>query len=262
MSKEFLDREFKTIFLHYKNKVIEIRTNVVRLNRVNLEKYLSENVSLRLKSDAKIVNESAVICNGEKIEGLVINASGWKGDAKWVKAIEYLTEPIDSEAIEVFFDDRNKAGFSWIVPLPYGTLIGAMGYKNPENFIPEINKKIIEKHGGGIPRPKPTYVRRGIGDVLGLIKIFTGGGIFSISEILPSIKKIVYEGDEKEHREKFKKLSKEIRKQQNILSLTEKAWSLALKFGFTVFNGKTLYANEEFDLHSLFVRRSLTPISH
>ncbi|BCU71351.1 NAD(P)/FAD-dependent oxidoreductase [Stygiolobus caldivivus] len=260
--REFIDRGFKTIFFHYKDKIIEIKTDVLRLNRVKLEKYISQNVEIRLRSDVKIINNSILLNEEEKIEGLVINASGWKGKSKWVKAIEYLTEPIDSETIDVFFDERNKGGFSWIVPLPYGTLVGALGYKMPDKFIPKINKRILEVHGGGIPRPRPTYVRRGIGDVLGLIKIFTGGGIFSISEMLPTIKKIVYEEDEREHLSKFRQLSKEISRQQKILEITEKFWGLALKIGFTVLNGKTLNAGEEFDLHSLFIRRSLRSISH
>ena len=93
---------------------------------------------------------------------------------------------------------------------------------------------------------------------MGLIKIFTGGGIYSISEMLEPMRKVIYEGDEKTHLQKFRELEKEINKQRRIVSFTEKFWGVSLKVAFSLFDGKTLSAGEEFDLHSLFVRRSLS----
>lgn len=188
---------------------------------------------------------------------MVINASGWKGKAKWVKAIEYLTEPIDDDAIHVYFDSSNKGGFSWIVPLPYGTLVGSLGYENPQKYLPKINKKILDVHGGAIPRTKPTYIKLGIGDVLGLIKIFTGGGIFSIAEILEVMRESI-DGRIEKHEEKFKELAKEINKQHTYLNLVEKAWNIVLKTGFLLFDGKTINVDREFDLHSLLISRFLS----
>ena len=256
ISKEFIDSNFKSIVFHYSNLSFEIKTDVVRLNRVKLEKYLGENLNVRKCVNAEIAG-NRVIVGSDKHEGKVIDASGWKGKAKWVKAIEYITEPIDSDKIEVFFDLNNPAGFGWIVPLSYGTLVGALSYKDPKPFVPKINKKIIETHGGAIPRAKPNY-KIGIGDSLGLIKTFTGGGIFSIAEMLEAMPKVVYENDNSLHKARFEKLKSEIKKQIFITNVLEKTWRIVIPLAFRVLRDKTLYINEEFDFHSLLFRVSIS----
>jgi len=256
ISKEFVDSSFKSIVFHYSNFSFEVKTNVVRLNRVKLEKYLGENLNVKKCVDAKIAGNKVIVSN-EKYEGKVIDASGWKGKAKWVKAIEYITEPIDSDKIEVFFDLNNPAGFGWIVPLSYGTLVGALSYKDPRQFIPKINKRILEIHGGAIPRAEPSY-KIGIGDSLGLIKTFTGGGIFSIAEMLDTMPKLVYENDNAFHKAKFEKLRSEIKKQIFITNVLEKTWRIIVPLAFRVLRDKTLHVNEEFDFHSLLFRVSIS----
>lgn len=226
---------------------------MVRLNRVKLEKYLGENLIIKKGINAVITNNNEVIVDNEKYEGKVIDASGWKGNTKWVKAVEYLTEPIDSDRIEVFFDLRNPAGFGWIVPLSYGTLIGALSYKDPRRFIPRVEKRILEVHGGAIPRPKPKY-KIGIGDTLGLIKTFTGGGIFSIGEMLGTMPKLVYENDNSLHKIKFEKLRKEVIKQNLITKTLEKTWRIVLPLTFSLLKEKTLYVDKEFDFHSFLFK--------
>ena len=156
----------------------------------------------------------------------------------------------------MYFDSSNKGGFSWVVPLPYGTLVGSLSYENPHKYLPKISKKILDVHGGAIPRTKPMYVKLGIGDVLGLIKSFTGGGIFSIAEILEVMREGV-EGRIEKHEEKFEEIAKEINKQYTYLNLVEKVWSIILKTGFSLFNGKTINVDREFDLHSLLISRFL-----
>lgn len=255
ISREFVDSYFKEIIFHYSKFTFFVKTNVLRLNRVKLEKYLGQNLDVRSGTNAVVENDK-VLANNEKYEGIVVDASGWKGKAKWVKAVEYLTEPIDSDKIEVFFDNKNPAGFSWIVPLNYGTLVGALSYNDPRPFIPKINKRILEVHGGAIPRPKPRY-KLGIGDTLGLIKIFTGGGIFAIGEMLETIPKIVYENDYSLHKSKFKMIKKEIDKQNFITNTLEKSWRIVLPIAFRIFNDKTINVSEEFDYHSLLFRTKL-----
>ncbi|HII73662.1 TPA: NAD(P)/FAD-dependent oxidoreductase [Sulfurisphaera tokodaii] len=256
ISSEFIDSYFKKIIFHYSNISFEVRTNIVRLNRLKLEKYLEENLKVKKSTDVKIENSNKLLANNEKYEGKIIDASGWKGKAKWIKAIEYLTEPIESDSIEVFFDPRNPAGFGWIVPLSYGTLVGSLSYYDPKLFIPKVNKRIIDIHGGSIPRAKPVY-KYGIGDTLGLIKIFTGGGIFSIGEMLETIPKLVYENDNSLHLSKFNKLKNEINKQFRLTTILEKTWRVVLPLAFRVLKDKTLSVNEEFDFHSLLFRTRL-----
>ncbi|BFH74478.1 hypothetical protein SJAV_24220 [Sulfurisphaera javensis] len=255
ISKEFVDSEFKYIVFHFSKFSFEVKTNVLRLNRVKLEKYLGENLNVKKSVNVKAI-ENKVVVGVEKYEGRVIDASGWKGKAKWVKAIEYLTEPINCDKIHVFFDIKNPAGFSWIVPLDYGTLVGALSYTDPKPFIPKIDKKILEIHGGAIPRTKPVY-KIGIGDSLGLIKTFTGGGIFSIGEMLDTIPKVIYENDLTLHKIKFEKLKREINKQNIITTVLEKSWGIILPIAFRILKDKTININEEFDFHSLLFRTRL-----
>ena len=196
-----------------------------------------------------------MLINSETYEGKIIDASGWKGQARWIKGVEFVTEPIDSDKIEVFFDLNNPSGFGWIVPLSYGTLVGALSYRDPRQFIPKVDKKILETHGGAIPRTKPTY-KIGIGDTLGLIKTFTGGGIFSIGEMLDTMPKLVYDNDSSLHKIKFEKLKNEIKKQNLITNILEKTWKISIPLGFRIFKDKTIHVNEEFDFHSLLFRIS------
>ncbi len=247
VSREFVDREFKTIHVVVENRYhVYFNVNVVRLNREKLEKWLSEELKVRRPVNATIVGENEVIANGERFRGEVIDASGWKGKAKWVKAIEYEYEPIDAEEITVFIDGRNVGGFSWIVPLPDRTLVGSLGYSNVEQFVPKLDKRVLGVHGGAIPRVKPRYVRNGVGDCTGLIKTFTGGGIFSIAELSQVVFTPGYE-------EKYKRLSKEISLQFRLTSFLEKTWKYSLGLA-KLFDGKTLNVGAEFDFHSLLLR--------
>ena len=128
-------------------------------------------------------------------------------------------------------------------------------------FVPKINKRVLEIHGGAIPRVKPVY-KIGIGDTLGLIKTFTGGGIFSIAEMLDSIPKLVYENDNSLHKMKFKELKNEIERQNLITNILEKTWKFSVSLAFKIFKDKTLYVDKEFDFHSLLLRLFRISISH
>ncbi len=194
------------------------------------------------------INGNTVYCNNEKFTGDIIDASGWKGKAKWIKAIEYELSPINEEKITVFMSNDNVGGFSWIVPLPEKTLVGSISYLDPLRYIPKVDARILGVHGGAIPRVKPKFSRNAIGDVTGLIKTFTGGGIFGISEILQVLLTNEYD-------EKFKKLRKEINRQYNLTSLLEKSWKFSLHIG-RFYNEKTINADKEFDFHSLLLRFS------
>lgn len=181
--------------------------------------------------------------NSTTYKGEVIDASGWKGNAKWIKAIELTQEPINDEHITVFIDSKNKGGFSWIVPLPDRTLVGALSYDNPQLFLPKLNKKVLDVHGGSIPRVKPKKTEiKAIGDRTGLIKTFTGGGIFGIAELLNA----------KDYDEIFNKLAKEIKRQYYLTTFVEKSWNLWIKIA-KLLNDKTLHVEKEFDFHSLLL---------
>ncbi|MEM3971761.1 MAG: NAD(P)/FAD-dependent oxidoreductase [Saccharolobus sp.] len=255
VSKEFIDREFKSIEIKYENKYsVYIKTNIIRLNREKLEKWLDEEVKPKRPRNV-VINGNSVILDAEKYNGTVIDCSGWKGKAKWIKAVEYLVEPIEEDKIIVYMDKRNKGGFSWIVPLPYGTLVGAMSYDDPRLFIPKVGKRIIDVHGGVIPRvlpKKPTMLR--LGDSTGIIKTFTGGGIFGIASLLRVLVDGIYSNNFAKYYEIYNKLSKEIRSQYRITNFLENIWRF-IPFLFKLYNGKTINVSEEFDLHSLLVRR-------
>ncbi|MBP1357737.1 MAG: NAD(P)/FAD-dependent oxidoreductase [Sulfolobus sp.] len=255
ISKEYIDSRFKTIILRYGKKQVFINTNVIRLNRFRLETDLSRSLDVKNGVNAEIKDENKVIVNSEVYEGIVIDASGWKGKAKWVKAIEYLYEPIESDVIEVIFDKRNKGGFSWIVPLPYGTLVGALSYQDPEPFVPKLNKVIIDKHGGAIPRTLPvmSFKPYKIGDRTGLIKTFTGGGIFGIAKLLKPLTKAILSSDDSEYIKTYIGLAKEIKKQYTIVSALERLWNI-FPLTFTLLNNKSINAYNEFDFHSMLFR--------
>lgn len=256
--KEYIDSRFKKIELKYGKRIIYVNTDVIRLNRVKLELDLSRELDVRHRLNAEIKGKDKVLVNSETYSGKVIDASGWKGKAKWVKAIEYLYEPIESDTIEVFFDLRNRGGFSWIVPLPYGTLVGALGYDRPELFVPKLNKRIIERHGGAIPRTLPLidFETYKIGDRTGLIKTFTGGGIFGISKLLKPLSHAILNSDNSEYVRRYLELAKEIKKQYRIVRILELMWDL-IPIVFRILNDRTINAIEEFDFHSL-----LFTISH
>ncbi|WP_252896568.1 hypothetical protein [Metallosphaera hakonensis] len=65
--------------------------------------------------------------------------------------------------------------------------MGALSKYDPRPFVPKVDRKVLSFHGGAIPRvrPEPTGIKS-IGDRTGLIKTFTGGGIFGIAEMLES----------------------------------------------------------------------------
>ncbi|BBG24005.1 NAD(P)/FAD-dependent oxidoreductase [Sulfuracidifex tepidarius] len=181
----------------------------------------------------------------------MVDCSGWKGSAKWIKAIELLVDKDLGEDIRVYLDERNTAGFSWIVPLPYGSLVGAISYGDPRAFLPKVDGRVTEIHGGAIPRPKPKKLSgKSLGDVTGNIKTFTGGGIFGISMLADPLVRYIIEGDREEYETEYKKLSGEIEKQFRLTSVLEKTWKLAL-LSLRFFNGRTIRAYEEFDFHSL-----------
>ena len=149
---------------------------------------------------------------------------------------------------------RNVGGFSWIVPLADRALVGAVSYGDPELFLPKLNKRVIERHGGAIPRvnPKPFSDLR-IGDSTGLVKTFTGGGIFSISEILnPLVSYLNGEGP-KLYNETLRKLRAEVRRQYILTRSLELSWSLALK-GAKLFRDRTIHVQREFDFHSILLK--------
>ncbi|AAK40897.1 NAD(P)/FAD-dependent oxidoreductase [Saccharolobus solfataricus] len=256
VSREFIDREFKTIEIRYDRKyTIYISTDVIRLNREKLEIWLDSEVKTKRPRDA-IINGNTVISGNEKYEGIVVDSSGWKGNAKWIKAIEYLTEPVNEENIIVYIDSKNVGGFSWIVPLPYGTLVGAISYNDPKVFLPNINKRVFDTHGGAIPRVLPISSIKTLkfGDSTGLIKTFTGGGMFGIASLLYPLVNGIRNGKFSEYYSMYKILAKEVRKQYYITRLLESTWRF-LPILFKLYNDKTLNISEEFDLHSLLVSR-------
>lgn len=104
VSKEFVDRFFNLIEIKYDNKYsVYINTNILRLNREKLELWLDNEVKTKRPVNV-IVKESLIIAGNEKFSGTVVDCSGWKGKAKWLKAIEYLVEPINEEKITVYLD--------------------------------------------------------------------------------------------------------------------------------------------------------------
>ncbi|WP_338600577.1 NAD(P)/FAD-dependent oxidoreductase [Sulfolobus tengchongensis] len=256
ISKEFIDREFKSIEIRYGDRYsIYINTNVIRLNREKLEIWLDGEVRTKRPNDA-VIKGNTVIVGSERYDGLVIDCGGWKGNARWIKAIEYLAEPINEDKIIVYIDKRNVGGFSWIVPLPYGTLIGAISYKDPKLFLPKFNKRIIDVHGGAIPRVRPEskIVTLKLGDSTGLVKTFTGGGIFGIANLLGPLVSGIRNGSFKNYYAKYKTLAKEVRRQYYLTRFLETTWRL-LPFIFKLYNERTINVAEEFDLHSLLIRR-------
>jgi flavin-dependent dehydrogenase len=257
LPKEFVDAEFKEIVMIYRNKEIRFRVDVLRLNREKLEREISREVKYFSSANARLISEKEVEVNGEKYEGAVIRATGWDGKGRRVKAIERVHEPIDSDVITVYFHDENVGGFSWVVPLPDKTLVGALGYDEVERFIPRLDTRVVEVHGGTIPRCKPRNIPGlAIGDVLCTVKTFTGGGIFGISRLIEPIKKSL-EGDERPYFEELKRLRKEISRQYRLVRLAELAWRTSLNLGFSLLNGKTVNVREEFDFHSLLFGRAL-----
>lgn len=237
LPREFVDREFKVIRVTDGRHDVVIETNVLRLNRQRVEVWLDRELRTRRPVDAVIKGEEEVLVGTERFTGKVFDASGWKGRAKWVKAVELVTEPLEQEEILVTLDSRNKAGFGWVVPLPDRALVGALSYGDPRPFIPRVGKRILKVHGGAIPRVKPIKTNvPSIGDRTGLIKTFTGGGLFSIAEILSDTPR--------------EKLEREIRRQYLITELLERSWRLVF-LAFRFLDGKTVRVREEFDFHSL-----------
>ncbi|BCU67161.1 hypothetical protein HS7_05980 [Sulfolobales archaeon HS-7] len=253
VSKEYIDAPFDTIKISVGKDSVFIKTNIIRLNREKLERDLAENLKVLHPTSVNLINEHCVGTNVESFCGKVILATGWQGRARWVKAIEEEKEPINEDFISVFLDKRNPAGFSWIVPLGDRTLVGAISYSDPRLFVPHIDKRRIGIHGGIIPRVKPKKVTLGyIGDSTGLIKTFTGGGIFSIARLLEPVQNwLVYD---KDYSSELKLLSKEVSRQYLMTSILEKTWDISLK-SIKLLKDRTFHINNEFDLHSLLFKR-------
>ncbi len=249
VSKDFIDRDFKSIVIHHGKNRVFISTDVVRLNRAKLEVELSRELQVE-RVNATMMSDG-VNAKGKKYVGEVVDCSGWKGKAKWVKAIEILIDKDLGEDIHVYLDERNPAGFSWVVPLPYGSLVGSISYRDPQLFLPNVEGRKIEVHGGGIPRPKPKNLKnKALGDVTGNIKTFTGGGIFGIATLLDPLLTYIKTGEKDIYVREYGKLSSEIEKQFRFTSFLERGWRLAL-MSTRLFNEKTINAREEFDFHSL-----------
>ncbi|WP_236748943.1 hypothetical protein [Acidianus manzaensis] len=125
--------------------------------------------------------------------------------------------------------------------MPTRTLVGSLAYSSPELFLPKLDKRRIEIHGGSIPRTKPIRTEvKSIGDRTGLIKTFTGGGIFGIAELLST----------NNYEKTFSKLSKEIIRQYYLTLTLEKSWWFWIHFA-RLFKDRTINADKEFDFHSL-----------
>ncbi|MEM0374253.1 MAG: NAD(P)-binding protein [Sulfolobaceae archaeon] len=251
ISKEFIDYKFKEIEIVYNNKYsVYIRANIIRLNREKLEEFLDREVNTIRPRNVNIINNYIIMDGKEKYEGLVINASGWKGKCKWIRAIEYTQEPINEDRIIVHINSKNMGGFGWIVPLPDRTLVGALSYQNPNLFIPRLDKRIFEIHGGAIPRVKPKIFNDlRIGDSTGLIKTFTGGGIFSISLLLDPLIYGIKNNSWEEYNKAKLMIIKEITKQYLITSFLERLWK-SIGFIFKLYKDKTIYVDKQFDFHS------------
>jgi len=257
VSKEYVDAEFKEIVMRYGNREIHFKVDLLRLNRERLERDLSREIKYYPLTNAEVVSPKEILVRGERFDGTVIKATGWDGKGRKVNAIELVYEPIDSNVITVILHEENVGGFSWVVPLPDKTLVGALGYGDVFRFVPKLDKRLIEVHGGPIPRCKMREVEGlAIGDVLCSVKTFTGGGIFSISRLIEPIRKRL-EGDPRAYEEELRSLRKEINRQYRLVSMAERAWRTSLRLGFSLLDGKTLSVGEEFDLHSLLLGRLL-----
>ncbi|QKR00965.1 NAD(P)/FAD-dependent oxidoreductase [Metallosphaera tengchongensis] len=245
LSKEFVDREFKSIRVVDGRGEVFIEGDFVRLNREKLEIWLSSELNVVRPADATIKGEGEVMVRGTKYTGKVFDASGWKGKAKWVKAMEYVTEPLNLDEILVTLDPRNPAGFGWIVPLPDKALVGALSLGDPRPFVPAVEKRRLSVHGGGIPRVKPIQLSvPAIGDRTGLIKTFTGGGIFGIAELLQNFSN-------------SRKIKKEIERQYLLTEILQRTWRIDL-LALRLLHGRTIRVDREFDFHTfLFSLRRL-----
>ncbi|MBP1357561.1 MAG: NAD(P)/FAD-dependent oxidoreductase [Sulfolobus sp.] len=260
IGKEYIDREFKDIVLKYKKYEIWFKVDVVRIDRSRLEKDLYKNLRVMRHSNATIISRDLVSVNGVKIKGRVIDASGWKGKCTWTRAIELEGKPIDQDYISVFFNEKNPGGFSWVVPLPDRTLYGAItAVGSPLNFIP-YNDRSKGVHGGAIPRVypprRPSDIIR-IGDSTGLIKTFTGGGFFSIAELLNPTLNALKKGDRTAYDSTYSRVSKEVRRQYVATKISSSIWSPLLGI-FRILNGKSIRADREFDLHTAVVKLLLS----
>jgi flavin-dependent dehydrogenase len=230
VSRDYVDSRFREIEVQTDRSEVYFRVEVVRLNRFKLEKDLSDSLKVVRPVNGEIMGDRVKVGN-QLLRTVGVRATGWQGKGcRWLKAVEISTEPLSEENVKVFLDSRNVGGFSWIVPLADRALVGAVSYGDPELFLPKLNKRVIERHGGAIPRvnPKPFSDLR-IGDSTGLVKTFTGGGIFSISEILnPLVSYLNGEGP-KLYNETLRKLRAEVRRQYILTRSLELSWSLALK---------------------------------
>jgi len=110
--------------------------------------------------------------------------------------IEAKFEPLSDDMVELFFGSRYSNGFfAYAIPLGETARIGVVSKENPrlylENLIrkhPSVSKrikigKIIELNAGAIPIGLVDFVKDNvalIGDSAGMVKPYTGGGLFYI----------------------------------------------------------------------------------
>ncbi|WP_252896569.1 hypothetical protein [Metallosphaera hakonensis] len=107
ISREFVDRDFKEIRVIYGRTEIFIKGDFVRLGRDRLERWLDSELRVIRPVNAMIKGPEEVQVNGKTYKGDVYDASGWKGKANWIKAVEYVTEPLNQEEIVVTLDSKN-----------------------------------------------------------------------------------------------------------------------------------------------------------
>ncbi|BBD73993.1 hypothetical protein HS1genome_2382 [Sulfodiicoccus acidiphilus] len=253
VGKEYVEAEFKEIELKYGKYSILVKTDVVRLDRQRLEMDLDMNFRVIRPVNA-VIKEDCVVASNEVYRGRIVRAWGWKGKARWIRGIEYSAEPTNLDHILVYFDRRNVGGFSWIVPTPSRTLVGAISYTDPIYFLPHLEKRRLEVHGGAIPRAKPRFnLNAEIGDATGLIKTFTGGGIYGIAALLEPLVKWIALGDPSQYFQTRKSLIKEVTTQYNITRFMEWTWPTLLS-AFRLMKDREFKVGDEFDLHSRLFR--------
>jgi flavin-dependent dehydrogenase len=92
-----------------------------------------------------------------------------------------------------------------------------------------------------------------IGDATGLIKTFTGGGIYGIGKLLFPLVKWMSEGESADYNKIRKALHKDVTRQYRLTRLLEVGWPIALN-AFRLLKDREFQAIEEFDSHSKLLR--------
>ncbi|MEB3805896.1 MAG: NAD(P)/FAD-dependent oxidoreductase [Desulfurococcales archaeon] len=187
--------------------VIETIDDVIKLDRVGLEEDLKEEaeasgakIYMRTKVESVKPNGSLSIGGHTRAYDLVVLAEGIHGRLRRSLGLErrllttygYNIEVeapnagVNSEHIVIEFR-RGLAGFAWRVPLPRGSLYGALSRS------PRQSKRILEEamasnspadvyggvvvHGPPLERPRVGRVVV-VGDAAGFNKPLTGGGLY------------------------------------------------------------------------------------